>query len=101
MTASNQAFEILHDVQDVPEAPRNIIVIGNSGAGKSLFCSILSNNYEKFQISNDMVKRYPEAKFVQETVDYSNQKYCIFDYEGPQTYDDYKNLLQKEQSLKE
>ena len=92
MAESNQAFEI---VEDVPEAPRNIFVIGNSGAGKSLFCSILSNNYERFQISNDMERRYPKAEFVQEIFnDSNNQKYCIFDYEGAPNYDDYKKLLQ-------
>ena len=95
--STNQGDEIV--IPD-PEGRRNIVVIGNSGAGKSLFSAILSNNYETFQISDKLERYYAESKFVEENFNYSNQNYCIFDYEGASTCDAYKNLLQNHSFFK-
>ena len=73
---------------------KNIVVIGNPGAGKSLLCSVLSNNYDRFPISIDMEREFPEQKFIDEEFMVQNQKFRIFDWEGNATCEAFKNLLQ-------
>ena len=73
---------------------KNIVVIGNPGAGKSLFCAALSNNYDKFPISDDMEREFPEQKFIDEEFENQNKKFRIFDWEGKPNCEAFQELLE-------
>ena len=73
---------------------KNIVVIGNPGAGKSLFCAALSNNYDKFPISDDMEREFPEQKFIDEEFENQNKKFRIFDWEGTPNCEAFQELLE-------
>ena len=72
----------------------NILVLGNSGAGKSLLCLVLSNNYERFPVSDDMERSFPEPKFFTEEFTAQNHKFCIFDWEGYPSTESFQKMLQ-------
>ena len=74
---------------------KNIVVIGNPGAGKSLFCATLSNNYDKFPISDDMEREFPEQKFIDEEFSTNqSQNFRIFDWEGKPNCEAFRELLE-------
>ena len=73
---------------------KNIVVIGHPGAGKSLFCAALSNNYDKFPISNDMEREFPEQKFIDEEFTNQNKNFRIFDWEGKPSREAFQELLE-------
>ena len=79
---------------EIDDGIKNIVVIGNPGAGKSLFCATLSNNYDKFPISDDMEREFPEQKFIDEEFENQNKKFRIFDWEGKPNCEAFQELLE-------
>ena len=77
-------------------ADRNILVIGQRGAGKSLLSAVLTGDYDKFPICDDTERPYQEAHFVQGTFGALR----ILDWEGDSSVKAFKNLLNSESDKK-
>ena len=85
---------MIESMMETDNKSKNIVVIGNPGAGKSLFCAALSNNYDKFPISDDMEREFPEQKFIDEEFTNECQNFRIFDWEGKPSCEAFKELLE-------
>ena len=75
---------------------RNILVIGQRGAGKSLLSAVLTGEYDIFPICDDTERPHAEAHFVQATCG----TFRILDWEGDYSVKAFKKLLNSESEKK-
>lgn len=64
---------------------KNILVIGHSGAGKSLLSAILTDDYDTYTISNDVERQRVHDQTYKFTCSNKNVKFNVYDWDGEST----------------